>query len=114
MTGPTRSILGEVGLNPIPLAARFQGCVKVAWTTPGGGPSPPAPLPILGEGRKKTSFTDGNVIILLFPLSQYWERGLGGEGPPPVYVYLNMRMTHPWPDFGEHDGAVLYSPFLTA
>src|SRR5688500_16505699 len=37
-------------------------------------PSPPAPLPILGEGSKAK--------VGRFPLSQNWERGPGGEGGP--------------------------------
>jgi tRNA pseudouridine55 synthase len=42
--------------------------MKVSW------PSPPAPLPMLGEGSGAASSG--------LPLSQHWERGLGGEGQP--------------------------------
>src|SRR6266508_2869827 len=50
-----------------------------------GGPHPPAPSPNNGRGGAYAKRRHSGL-----PLSQYWERGPGGEGRPPTPPPLNL------------------------
>ena len=72
---------------------------SVAWwwgdgPHPNPGPALATPLPLLGEGSRDPAVPPGDGVKS--PLSQDWERGLGGEGPYAGGVGRLISSTSGW------------------